>query len=226
MNNTIELLAENRSRGWYSAETAPAWAKERILEIRSAVVAKRPIPAPSRQFIEGCEKRAALAASTTRHIRTLPPTKQSLEQQFIAANGYDPMLPKYRAARQAVEIQRDALVAQIAEKRRAADNALWNDFSPEGTESLRREVVKRGITLAEDGPGFDCPASSVSASKDDHERAAEEHRCLARRCQSSEDYVKHLDAAEAHDAAAKDLRKASTAVAACRLASNRKQEMN
>ncbi len=223
--STQELLQENRKRCWLGVpESAPRWVREQIVAFRTAAlngVEFRMSP----RMIREAEQRSAIAARAMRHTRTVLRSKQSLEQQFIAANGCDPMLLQYRAARQAVEIQRDSVVAQIAEKRRAADNA-WNDFSLEGTERLRREVAKRGITLAEDGPGFDCPASSVSASKDDHEKAAEGHRCLARRCQSSEDYVKHLDAAEAHDAAAKDLRKASTAVAACRLASNRIQEMN
>src|SRR5271169_230786 len=52
------LLLESRARGWAAAVTAPDWAKDRILEIRSAIIEKRSIPAPSRSFVDGCEKRS------------------------------------------------------------------------------------------------------------------------------------------------------------------------
>jgi HK97 family phage prohead protease len=146
-------------------------------------------------------------------IRTLFPV-QSYEQKFIAENGYDPWLTRMRATRAAVEIANDrALLTRIDADLRA--DKFWNDLSAEGTARLRRFIEARDVAS---DPGFDCPGSSMSATKDDHEAAAAAHRCLARRCQSADDYAKHDDAATAHDAAANDLRRAPTAVAACRKA--------
>lgn len=40
------------------ATSAPDWAQTRIIQVRSAIVEKRAIPAPSRRFIAGCEHRS------------------------------------------------------------------------------------------------------------------------------------------------------------------------
>lgn len=40
------------------AASAPDWAQLRIIQIRSAIVEKRAIPAASRSFIAGCEQRS------------------------------------------------------------------------------------------------------------------------------------------------------------------------
>jgi hypothetical protein len=74
------LLIENRSRGWGSAETAPIWAQARIVEIRRAVVSKKSIPAPSRSFIAGCEKRAL-----ERRALAQPARRRSLDDNSDAA---------------------------------------------------------------------------------------------------------------------------------------------
>ena len=51
--------------GWSDASTAPDWAKERILEIRSAIVEKRSVPAPSGRFIAAAERRSLTAIGKT-----------------------------------------------------------------------------------------------------------------------------------------------------------------
>ena len=75
------ILAESRTYGWASAETAPPQIKARIVEIRRAILAGKPIPAPSaeyRSFAEQCEKKlfpkpAARAVTPTpdKHLDTL-----------------------------------------------------------------------------------------------------------------------------------------------------------
>jgi hypothetical protein len=45
--------------GWGDATDAPDWAKQRILEIRSAIVEKRSVPSPSREYVAGAERRSA-----------------------------------------------------------------------------------------------------------------------------------------------------------------------
>ena len=44
------ILAESRSRGWVSAESAPPKIKARIAEIRRALLAGQPIPEPSAEY--------------------------------------------------------------------------------------------------------------------------------------------------------------------------------
>jgi hypothetical protein len=44
--------------GFGDASNAPDWAKVRILQVRSAKVEGRAIPAPTRAFITGCEIRS------------------------------------------------------------------------------------------------------------------------------------------------------------------------
>jgi formate dehydrogenase maturation protein FdhE len=61
-----ELLQENRSLGFANAESAPPHFAARICEIRSAILEKRPVPGPSRDFIEGAERRSALATPAVR----------------------------------------------------------------------------------------------------------------------------------------------------------------
>jgi len=51
--------------GWSDATTAPDWAKERILEIRSAIVEKRSVPAPSGRYIAAAERRSLTAIGHT-----------------------------------------------------------------------------------------------------------------------------------------------------------------
>jgi hypothetical protein len=47
--------------GFVDATTAPDWAKVRIIQVRSAIVEGRAVPAPSRAFVAGCEQRALAA---------------------------------------------------------------------------------------------------------------------------------------------------------------------
>jgi hypothetical protein len=63
-----ELLKENRSQGWASAETAPEWAKARIIEIRQAQAAKITPPAPSREYVAAAEKRFLSAATFAKRL--------------------------------------------------------------------------------------------------------------------------------------------------------------
>jgi hypothetical protein len=64
----FELLKENRSQGWASAETAPDWAKARIIEIRTAQAAKITPPAPSREYVAAAEKRFLSAATFSNRL--------------------------------------------------------------------------------------------------------------------------------------------------------------
>ena len=76
-----ELLAENRSRGWADASNAPDWAKNRILEIRNAIVEKRSVPAPSSTYLAEAEKRF-VNASTFLH-RLFPSRRNEISVQAL-----------------------------------------------------------------------------------------------------------------------------------------------
>jgi hypothetical protein len=58
-----------RPRGFGDASNAPDWAKVRIIQVRSAVVEGRAVPAPSRAFIACCEQRSR--ARTAQRTRSL-----------------------------------------------------------------------------------------------------------------------------------------------------------
>jgi hypothetical protein len=68
--------------GFGDASNAPDWAKVRIIQIRSAVVEGRAVPAPSRAFIAGCEKRSL---DRKPHLTGA----RSLEDKFLAEHGYE-----------------------------------------------------------------------------------------------------------------------------------------
>lgn len=90
-----ERAARNLPKlGWASAASAPDWAKQRILEVRSAIVEKRSVPAPSREYLAGAERRSASLGFANR----LFPTRRNEDAELRA-----------KAARLGEEIRRDAV---------------------------------------------------------------------------------------------------------------------
>lgn len=77
------ILAESRSRGWVSAETAPPRIQARIAEIRRALLAGKPIPQPSAEYRSFAE--ASLKKLFPQGKRPL-----SIEDKFVAEFGYEP----------------------------------------------------------------------------------------------------------------------------------------
>lgn len=99
----------------------------------------------------------------------------------------------------------------------------FGDFSEEGRLNILRAINERyGATGA--GPGdagfgprsedggqvsdpqqsLRCPADSVSSSREDHGKAVEHHRNLARRAKTMSDGADHFARADAHDQCARD----------------------
>jgi hypothetical protein len=91
--------------GFGDATGAPDWAQLRILQVREAIVEKRSIPAPSPEYLAGCEQRSAVAAAALRTVTRLFPKR----------NG-DPDIATLRsiAHRQAAELREDAKVLSRA----------------------------------------------------------------------------------------------------------------
>jgi len=70
---------------WTDARSAPAWAQDRIVEIRAALDAKEPIPPPTREWVKGAEKRYAAAVAAGRFAKkVLAPIINRLTSMPIA----------------------------------------------------------------------------------------------------------------------------------------------
>lgn len=70
-----ELLQDNRSLGWAQVPAeAPAWVRNRIIEIRAALIEKRGVPAPSAEYCTAAEQRCLAAG---RFINRLFPTTRT-----------------------------------------------------------------------------------------------------------------------------------------------------
>jgi HK97 family phage prohead protease len=141
------------------------------------------------------------ARSAKRFVNTLfQNSTKSFEDQIFERTGYDPSLMRARAYRMAAEIRRDAVLAEIAEKRRAkAVNC--SPLTADEVYNLRREVESRAIVM--DDLSADCPGNSMTSTKDDHAQAVDAHRCIARRCERAA-AESHHTAADAHSAAAEN----------------------
>ena len=137
--------------GFGDATTAPDWARERIIEIRSAIVEKRAVPAPTRSWTAGAEKRSlARTAQGTRALnfvnRLLPTRTRSLEDIFLQQYGIE-----YRVfrAQQETETLKRRLHAQgqiiFGEKRRAREA----DAARERAADAARDKEKREREIRE-----------------------------------------------------------------------------
>jgi hypothetical protein len=71
---TRASLLDGSAYGLPSVTTAPQWAADRIVEVRAALAAKSDVPAPTREFILGAEKRSLLDIAKG-FTRTLFPTR-------------------------------------------------------------------------------------------------------------------------------------------------------
>ncbi len=190
MSNT-ELLLENRAMGWVSAATAPAWAQARIIEVRKAQIEKRPTPLLSREYIAAAEKRSMAARN---FVRTLfPARRQSLEDRFVAAHGYDPFLMRSRANRQAFEIAREARILAALRRDARPDYLLTADELYH--RQMAREYEARAIAQVE-------VAGCRAKDAEGHRRAAEFHASQARSCRSIDTASLHYAASDAHRRAA------------------------
>jgi hypothetical protein len=110
----LELLKENRSQGWASAESAPEWAKARICEIRTAQAAKVTPPAPSREYIAAAEQRSVAALTLVNRlfptrgrptiIAKLTPRQEMAKRNGLTEGQIIDAEFRLQAKRQAVEI--------------------------------------------------------------------------------------------------------------------------
>ena len=112
------LLEERQAQGWASAVTAPPRFAERIIEIRSALLEKKPVPAPSRAYSVEAEKRSALATHTGRKANVMPVSvfnkhgkiELSLEERLLVVAG---------------QIRADNEAYRKAEEKRWAEDASY-----------------------------------------------------------------------------------------------------
>ncbi len=213
--STDELLLENRSMGWVSAATAPAWARTRIIEVRKAQLDKTAVPSPSREYCAAAEKRSLAARNLARTL--FPVRRKCLEDRFVEAHGYDPFLTKIVALRQSAEISRDAVrfAARIAAEARDSRPDYLLNADEKYQRAMRRDAEARAIAQVE-------VAACRAKSAEGHRKAADFHCDQARNCRSIEQAKLHYDAADAHRRAADSLTEqtASDAHQTCLVARN------
>lgn len=188
--STAELLEERISMGWVSAATAPAWARARIIEVRTAQLEKRSATPLSKEYCAAAEKRSLAARNCA---RTLFPVRKSLEQRFVESHGYDPWLTKSVAARQAYEIRREARILAALARDTRPDYLLSADELY--TRNRKREEEKRAIAQVE-------VAGCRAKDSEGHLRAAAFHASAARNCRSLDAASLHYAASDAHRRAA------------------------
>jgi hypothetical protein len=115
--------------GFADATGAPGWAQRRILEIREALVENRAIPAPSPEYLAGCEQRSAVAAAAMRTVTRLFPTTRPA----AAPSSADAVLRSI-ANRQAAELHNDQKV--LARARRDAEEKRNAEELAEGVAAF------------------------------------------------------------------------------------------
>lgn len=83
------ILAESRSRGWVSAETAPPRIQARIAEIRRAILAGKPIPQPSAEYRSFAEAtvRKLFPTPAARAVTPTPDKHVETQRKQLAALG-------------------------------------------------------------------------------------------------------------------------------------------
>jgi hypothetical protein len=181
-----ELLAENRALGFACAETAPEPYRSRILEIRSALVAKKPVPAPSREFIIGAEQRSAALSFSQ---RLFPNRNETLRAK---ADRLGAIIFADHVKAHAHEI----ILADWAKRLHAANLRAGFALSVEapGPRSEDGGQVSEGGT-----PSLRCKAKTAA----EHRAAAERHRVIAQRSYTSARSADlHYTAQDLHNALA------------------------
>jgi len=176
-----ERSARNLPRlGWGDATTAPEWAKARILEVRQAIVEKRSVPAPSRDYVAGAEKRSLASRAFGFAKRILRSEDSELRD---------------RLAKQARRIHDDCIIAranQILLEEARAGFAL-------GVEAASED----GGQVSEGGtPTLRCKATSTSSTAEEHRYSARVHRVHRDRATNANAYAWDDEAADDHDDAA------------------------
>jgi hypothetical protein len=103
--------------GFGDATLAPDWAKARIIQVRSAIVERRAIPAPSRAFIAGCEQRSI----AQRHAVPVVKRDDELEALKRKAHGQGQVIfGEQRRAREEADARRRRAAALLNDIREAA----------------------------------------------------------------------------------------------------------
>ena len=120
--------------GFGDATTAPDWAKARIIEIRSAVAAKRPVPAPSPSFVRAAETRSAALGFGRSLLRSNPVVQPPawkiafVEKHFPRMTAAE--IQAHRLKRQGEAIQADAAAARSADELEADIRQVKREMFP------------------------------------------------------------------------------------------------
>jgi hypothetical protein len=95
--------------GFADATSAPDWAQTRILQIRSAIVEKRSIPAPSRAFIAGCEQRSLAQRQAAPVVKPIVDVELEALKQRAFKLGQVILADQRRMREESASIRKDVL---------------------------------------------------------------------------------------------------------------------
>jgi hypothetical protein len=208
------LLAENRSMGWVSAETCPAGdIRNFIIAYRQAALDKKPLP--KRMVSDAVELRWA----TTSHIRRINASPAPTTRPRLSVFGKDGKIhlsatEQAMANRHTARVERDKRITELfAAVKAGRQSAITPDL----------RVAERYQSGQAEDPiaSLRCPASSIVSSREDHRAGAQFHRTLGQRAKTMDEGAAHFAAATEHDACAdddSDSDRCARALAECRKA--------
>jgi hypothetical protein len=179
--------ASGSARWCPDARSAPKWAADRIVEIRAAILDGRPVPPPSRDYVQAAEMRTQIAAFNRTHSPVILPRRRptgTLSDAQLRAE-FD---------RIGEQIRVDALKDPSLRAVKFVNGRWERDFEKE--KELDLVALRKKNT--EDDQDLD---DDSDWSSERHARVAAKHRFVAQHS-SLDDACKHYACADGHQAAA------------------------
>lgn len=172
---------------WSDVTKAPRWVQDRVCEIRAALADKRPVPPPSRDYVQAAEMRTQIAAFNRTHSPVILPRRRptgTLSDAQLRAE-FD---------RIGEQIRVDALKDPSLRAVKFVNGRWERDFEKE--KELDLVALRKKNT--EDDQDLD---DDSDWSSERHARVAAKHRFVAQHS-SLDDACKHYACADGHQAAA------------------------
>jgi hypothetical protein len=155
---TRAALLDGSQFGFVGVSQAPEWAANRIAEIRHAIVEKRAVPAPSREYVRAAEQRSLANRTFTRGLLSSLRRGQSLQDLYHEQTGreFRPFgpAPSVRKTNAAPTVRGRESLEQIA-KRNGIPVAQME------AAELRRRLNKAGAEIA----AYNLPTGPMTADE-------------------------------------------------------------
>jgi hypothetical protein len=170
------------------ARSAPRWAQDRIVEVRAAILDGKPVPPPSRAYVQAAEMRQQIAHFNRTHASVMVPRRRpaakpssvlSIDEARRLAKEYGVSFEDVTVARSLEKTAGVPLEDTLARIRLRADAAR----------------IRKAQELEDEDEFKDDPDEDWDADR--HSRTATRHRVLAQKS-NFEDGCAHLKCADAH----------------------------